>query len=349
MRELYIFLLIAALGITYLFQFGPPALDGSRPAPGNATARKLGLALANSSASFYQEPVLDQNFPDPAVIEVDGVFYSYATNSNQSNIAVARSHDLVYWTVLPDALPALAPWVRPQRNLVWAPEVIKVGDAFLMYYVANDQASRRQCIGVAISANPSGPFVDSAAAPFLCPPGFDLAIDPNPYADAGQLYLYFNGTCCGGPNGIYAQELSQDGLATMGTPKLMLRVDSSWEGNVTEAPTMVKHAGKHYLFYSGNDYRNETYAVGYAACKSVLGPCTKAEENPLLATGSTASRAIGPGHQSIVRVGQDYWILYHGWHGAVGYRSGGRRVLWLQPLTWDQGKPMVGIPARGGG
>ena len=67
---------------------------------------------------------------------------------------------------------------------------------------------------------------------------------------------------------------------------------------------------------------------------------------PLLATGASLSRAIGPGHQSIIRTAAGYWLLYHGWDGAVGYDNGGRRAMWLQPLDWRKGKPVLGDPSR---
>jgi beta-xylosidase len=298
------------------------------------------------ASARLQAPVLDLNFPDPAVLNVDGTFYAFATNGAGQNVQAARSTDLVEWATLPDALPELGPWVQPMRGQVWAPEAIEIGGSYLMYYTARDRATNRQCIGVASSPAPEGPYRDTAGQPLVCPDGFQRAIDPHPYVDGRDLYLYYSGVCCAGPNGIFIQKLSADGLATSGEPSLLLGVNAAWEGDIAEAPTIVKRQGTYYLFYSGNDWRNHAYAVGYAICKSAIGPCTKAEENPVLATGSNDSRALGPGHQSIVKVGDDYWLFFHGWNGAVGYREGGSRVMWLQPLSWPGGKPAVGVPAN---
>ncbi|MGE0057430.1 MAG: glycoside hydrolase family 43 protein [Dehalococcoidia bacterium] len=318
-----------------------------------ATGRPLTGQLDNatsvehaSASSNLRQPVLNQNFPDPGILEAGGVFYAFATNSGRQNIPTARSTDLVDWTMLPDAMPVLAPWVQPFRSMVWAPETIRVGDEYRMYYTAHDDTSKRQCIGVASSASPEGPYRDTSAAPLICPDGYQRAIDASPFFDGKQLYLYFSGVCCSEPNGLYAQKLTPDGLSTVGSPTLLLRVDAPWEGEIAEAPTMLRHGGKLYLFYSGNDYRNQTYAVGYATCRSAAGPCSKAKENPLLATGYSGSDAIGPGHQTIARVGSDYWLLFHGWNGAVGYNRGGSRVMWLQPLLWKNGKPQLSNAAR---
>ena len=312
----------------------------SRPSEAAAPALVAsGSKLGAPVASAYQHPVLERDFPDPGVLEAGGVFYSFATNSNGSHIPVARSNDLVRWTLLPDdALPTLAPWVKRARGMIWAPEVIKIGSGYRMYYVAPDLDSGRQCIGVAISDLPQGPYRDNASQPLICPAGFERAIDPNPFEDGGRLYVYFSGVCCGSPNGIYAQRLSDDGLSTVGAPSLVLRVGAPWEGTVAEAPTMLKHDGRYYLFYSGNDYRDHTYAVGYAVCKGVLGPCLKSRDNPVVATSKKTGEAIGPGHQAILKVGEVYWMLFHGWHRVSGYDQGGRRVLWLRPISWQDGQ-----------
>jgi beta-xylosidase len=327
-------LVVCVIALSFLVVAGR-SLPGQLDSPGS-------VPRVSAAGAALENPVLNQNFPDPALLEADGVFYAFATNSGRTNIPTATSTDLVSWSALPDAMPQLAPWVAPVRSMVWAPEVIKVGDDYRMYYTAHDQATSRQCIGVASSSTPEGPYFDSATEPLICPPGYQRAIDASPYFDGKRLTLYFSGVIGNQPNGIYAQALSSDGLAAAGTPTLLFKVDATWEGSIAEAPTMLKHSGKLYLFYSGNDYRNQTYAVGYATCKGVMGPCTKAKGNPVLATGSSASRALGPGHQSIARVGSEYWIVFHGWDRVVGYREGGSRVMWLQPLTWKNGQPIIG-------
>jgi beta-xylosidase len=312
------------------------------PESPQASFRPVPPALAAAGADVLERPVLGRNFPDPGAIEVDGVFYAFATNANRANIQAARSDNLIDWTLLPDALPQLAPWAQPLPGMVWAPEVTKAGAGFNMYYVAHDRASGVQCIGVATSPGPAGPYLDTSGQPLVCPAGFQRAIDPSPYSDGRDLYLYFSAVCCGQPNGIYVQKLAPGGLATAGAPRLLISVDAAWEGSVVEAPSIVKYRSRYYLFYSGNDYRNASYAVGYAVCKTAAGPCSKARENPILSTGSTGSAAAGPGHQYVIQVGGGYWMLFHGWDGIVGNQNGGQRALWLQPLNWSKGRPIVG-------
>jgi hypothetical protein len=74
--------------------------------------------------------------------------------------------------------------------------------------------------------------------------------------------------------------------------------------------------------------------VGYAVADKLLGPYTKPGD-PLIKT-SIKARIVGPGGQDIVvgPKGED-WILFHGWSGQ-DYRR-----LYLYPLKWENGAPVV--------
>ncbi|MDR1666439.1 MAG: family 43 glycosylhydrolase, partial [Bacteroidales bacterium] len=56
----------------------------------------------------------------------------------------------------------------------------------------------------------------------------------------------------------------------------------SWEGNVLEGPSVLKHNGVYYCLYSTRNYQDVDYAVNYATASSPTGPWTKAPENPIL-------------------------------------------------------------------
>ena len=66
--------------------------------------------VPDPSVATYANPVLDADFPDPAVIKAaDGFYYAYATQTEIGgkwvNMQVARSRDLATWQHLGDALP----------------------------------------------------------------------------------------------------------------------------------------------------------------------------------------------------------------------------------------------------
>ena len=123
----------------------------------------------------------------------------------------------------------------------------------------------------------------------------------------------------------------------------MFRQDAAWEGHLVEAPFMWRRGGAYYLFYSANAYDSDAYAAGYAVCESPVGPCRKAEENPILSSRGTAA---GPGHLSLIEHDGRTWMLYHAWPSdAVGSAVPGR-TMWLDEVVWQDGKPVVRGPTQ---
>jgi beta-xylosidase len=323
-----------------------PADSTAAPSPTAATEE---TSPAESGEETFQNPVFRHDFPDPGILRVDGIYYGYATNASGRNVQLATSPDLVDWDLQRDALPALPSWAQLGGSFVWAPEVIQIGDTFVLYITARDKTADRQCIGVAVSDTPDGRFTPVGDAPLVCQVDEGGSIDASPFRDDdGQLYLYWknDGNCCAMPTYLYGQPLAEDGLSLTGEPVRLVRNDEPWEGGVVEAPTMWRHDDAYYLFFSANSYAGAEYAVGYATCESPLGPCKDAEENPILSTGFDQNPpVIGPGHQTIVvDESGDTWMVYHAWEVTSAGTKASRRFLWIDRLVWEEGRPVVQGP-----
>ena len=82
----------------------------------------------------------------------------------------------------------------------------------------------------------------------------------------------------GRPDWLMARRMLPNGTAwwpnSRSRPLLSPRL--TWEGNTVENPAMIRFRNRLYLFYSANDYRTAAYATGYATCRTVRGPCTRA-------------------------------------------------------------------------
>lgn len=286
-----------------------------------------------------------EDFPDPDVVEVDGGYFAYATQGASANIQVASSPDLVSWTVLgTDALPELPGWAV--EGDTWAPDVSLRDDGTLvMFYTATDRASGSQCIGVATSRTPEGPFAPVEGA-VVCPVDEGGAIDPATFVAAdGAAFLLFknDGNCCGLDTWLSIAPLADDRTGLSGQPTRLIRQDRPWEGRLIEAPTLLERDDSFLLLYSANDYSSLDYAIGYATAPALLGPWTKAAE-PVLTTDSSGWRFYGPGGQDVVRGpdGEDR-ILFHSWDARHEFR--GVTVL---PLSWKDGRPVVDVPSAVG-
>ncbi|MFI9486690.1 glycoside hydrolase family 43 protein [Promicromonospora sp. NPDC052451] len=278
-------------------------------------------------------PVYLTNFPDPAVLEVDGTYWAYATRNANGTMPVLRSADLVRWTEVGDGMPDLAPWVEPGLN--WAPEVALAGERYVAYYTAHDRATDVQAVGVAVADAPQGPFRDHAERPLLCQDHEGGSIDASPFTDAdGVRWLLWknDGNHVGVDTWIYVQRLSDDGLRLEGEPLRILKQDQEWEGDLVEGPYVWPHGGRYYLFYSGNGFASDRYGVGYAVADAVTGPWVKPLDGPIMATNELAA---GPGHGMVVERHGRTWYVHHAWPpGAVGAPEPGRQT-WLTELTFE--------------
>jgi hypothetical protein len=215
-------------------------------------------------------------------------YLRFATNDRRSNVATATSTDLVHWQAVPDALPMLPAWAAPSFSMTWAPAVLAVGGYFLLYVTTEEAGSGLQCIALAESATPEGPYLDSSARPFLCQRSLGGSIDPTVVRSGdGHLALVWknDGNCCGLPTRIWEQDLSGDGLRLVGPARPLLSADQAWEHGNIEAPALMPAAGHGWwLFFSGGDWRTPDYATGIAFCDTLHGPCRQALDRPFLST-----------------------------------------------------------------
>ncbi len=329
----------------------PAAAPTTAPVPAAPTAAPTEAGptpVPTAAPGQFVNPVLDRDFPDPDTLKVGDTYYAYATNANGMNIQVARSTNLVRWETLNDGLPVLPRWASLQGGLTWAPEVTTTADgkSYVMYFTTRDAASDKQCVGVATSDKPEGPFKPRDDKAFICQADLGGTIDASSFVDEdGARYVLFknDGNCCGMTTRLWIQKVSADGLALEGQPTALIENDQAWEGRVIEAPTLWKHGGKYYLFYSANSYAGLDYAVGYAVADSILGPYRKPLTTPLVASNlKTGPPVIGPGGQDVVvdKKGNT-WLMYHAWDNTISYRW-----LCLDPLVWEGDAPVVKGPSR---
>jgi beta-xylosidase len=215
-----------------------------------------------------------------------------------------------------------------------------------MYFTARDAASDKQCIGAATSDKPEGPFQFAGDKPLICQLDQGGSIDPTAFMDEdGSRYVLWknDGNCCGMKTNIYIQKVSADGLTLEGEPTALIHNDQSWEGQVVEAPTLWKHAGKYYLFYSANNYAGVDYAIGYAVADKISGPYAKPSKQPLFASDMKQGAALGPGGQDVVldKDGET-WLVYHSWDPTATYRR-----MMIDELVWQGDTPVVKGPDKG--
>jgi beta-xylosidase len=317
-------------------------------------AALFALAFEASPTAPPQDarPVLDSDFPDPFVLPVDDGLVAYATNTTRGgrriNVQMSRSVDGRDWSAPRDAMPEAPPWARRDRPDIWAPEAIRLGERYVLYFSARHATLRRPdgltlCIGAAVSDDATGPFTPEPE-PLTCGDEHGV-IDASPFRDGADLWLYVktDGNCCRTPTRFEALRLSADGLAIAASPVVLRGIanDAPWEGQVVEAPQMVIHDGRYWMFYSGADYGGRAYATGYALCDGPTGPCQDASHNPILASTSGMRGLVGPGHPGLFERDGETWIAYHGWRRPLTDGRWGYRALYLDRVDWTSGRPVI--------
>jgi beta-xylosidase len=326
-------------------------------------------APAASLAGTYLNPVFPSSgFADPMVLDRDGRhsdYYGYATGDR---FPVLRSSDLVHWQALAPAMRERPSWVTKNKDWhPWAPSVLQTeqpcpgsesAPCFVMYYVGLNTSlvPSADCIGVATSPRPEGPFedrgplqdaagsVDQSGRPIGC--GDDRGysnIDPAPFVDSdGTAYLYLsamhscdaavpNGTCPD-TRAISVVPLSADRLRAAGPRLALFGGGAAWEqapwASVVENPWMHKRGSRYYLFYSGGDW-TARYGMGYATSSSPTGPFAKAAVNPIIEDTANVKSA-GGGSLAVGPRGGD-WLAYHGRAGSLSEP----RTLRIDRIGWS--------------
>lgn len=339
-------LTISALTIsalTLLAACGVEDSTGESAAPTSAGTSRSEDAAVNGDSGFTN-PVYATNFPDPHILaDGEGGYLAFATNGNTMNVQTAVSDDMVTWTQGSDALPQLPSWSTPGK--VWAPEAVQWTDGtYHLYYTTALVGADRQCLSVATSDTPAGPYEDTSTEPLLCEIDEGGSIDSTAFvASDGTAWLYWknDGNHIGVDTFIRVAALSEDGMTVEGEPTDVLQQDLPWEDMLVEGPSLWEHEGRVHLFYSGNGFWTDRYAVGHAVADSPTGPFTK-DPDPVLVTNEVAA---GPGHNSLVEVDGQAWMVYHAWvPGAVGDEVEGRQ-MWLSRVTFgDDGSVEVEPP-----
>ena len=284
-----------------------------------------------------RQPVIDMSAPDPTVIRAeDGTFYLYATE-DMRNVPIFHSANLVDWKLVGTAFTDNS---RPKwlpKGGIWAPDIQRVGGKYHLYYAKSVWGGEWDAgIGVAVSNNPAGPFVDRGYMFTSKQIGIQNCIDPFYIEDGGKKYLFF-----GSFHGIYGVELTADGLHVKQGAK-----PREVAGTFMEATYIRRRGGYYYLFGSTGtccEGARSTYRITIGRSKSLFGPYVDKAGQRLLDNHYNIlldkdDSVLGPGHNAGLitdDTGNDY-MFYHGFKASDPDAG---RVVWLSRIVWADGWP----------
>ena len=286
-----------------------------------------------------RQPVIDMSAPDPTVIRAeDGTFYLYATE-DMRNVPIFHSANLVDWKLVGTAFTDNS---RPKwlpKGGIWAPDIQRVCGKYYLYYAKSVWGGEWDAgIGVAVSNNPAGPFVDRGCMFTSKQIGIQNCIDPFYIEDGGKKYLFF-----GSFHGIYGVELTADGLHVKQGAK-----PREVAGTFMEATYIRRRGGYYYLFGSTGtccEGARSTYRITIGRSKSLFGPYVDKAGQRLLDNHYNIlldkdDSVLGPGHNAGLitdDAGNDY-MFYHGFKASDPDAG---RVVWLSRIVWADGWPSM--------
>lgn len=278
-------------------------------------------------------PFIPGYFADPTVKKFGDTYYVYATTDGSGAgfgpSQVWCSKDFINWTLMP------MNW--PDSHWIWAPDVMRHTDGtYRMFYC-------QPCnIYEGMAETPRGPWknVLGESEAVLVPDRFvknAITLDGQTFVDDdGSVYLYW------GTWGIYKGFGCGAGKMT---PDMKGFVETRLIPNTEitdffEAPFVMKRNGIYYFMYSSDSCHDSTYHVQYATSTAgPLGPYTY--RGTILKTSSDGT-VHGPGHHSILKEGNDYYIVYHR-HDNPHSNRGFHRQLCIDRLTFNADGSIVPV------
>ena len=299
----------------------------------------IGICLAVATffalAQSANAQVAPSHDPSRMIRNADGRYWIFTTGDGVFAMSSPNA-DFTGWRVEAPVFP-VGTWPSWINNYVtgfggtfWAPDVIKVGSQFRLYYSCAGQGAPA-AIGLATANNLAGPWTDQG----LVVAG-NNAIDPAPLVDGSNQWLTWGNW----QSGIDLLQLN----TSTGKPLNSSRWDLV-PGQV-EAPYLHKDGSFYYLFFQRGlccQGVNSGYTTIVARSSSVTGPYLDKNGVSVLTGGSSAGstflpnrdgRYIGPGH---VGYGEGR-LTYHFYDG----NDNGAPKLRVTTMAFTNGWPVAG-------
>jgi arabinan endo-1,5-alpha-L-arabinosidase len=284
---------------------------------------------------------------DPSTVVVhDGKFYTYGTGNG---LPISISDDGWTWRRAGSLMQAVrgdrADVIARGGNNTWAPDVIRVGDKYFVYYSAPG-TQPKSAIGLLVgkTLDPDSPdYTWEDGGPVVWSDGVEdsNAIDPGVLLDPtnGSLWLTY-GSYFGY---IRLVELDPKSGKRLHPERKPINVAINGEASI-----VIYHAGWYYLLLTHGSCcagANSTYNIRMGRSKNVTGPYVDNMGIDMRQGGGklflgSSGRHIGPGHFGLLDLGDG--VQKFSCHYEADLDRGGISVLDVRPLLWRDGWPVAG-------
>ncbi|PZX13700.1 beta-xylosidase [Breznakibacter xylanolyticus] len=290
--------------------------------------------VADKGNGTYQNPILYADYSDPDVCRAGDDYYMVSSSFNcVPALQILHSKDMVNWSLVgaaaPDGLKYESVFDKPQHgNGMWAPSIRYHQGEFFIYVGDPDFG-----ILMTKAKKAEGPWSPLA----MVKAGKGL-IDPCPLWDEdGRAYVShaFAGSRAGLKSVLAVFEMTPDGTQAISESRIVF--DGHEKHETVEGTKFHKKDGYYYILAPAGGVKPGWQLA--MRSKNVYGPY---EEKIVLAQGKTAIN--GP-HQGawVETPGGEHWFFHFQDVNAYG------RIVHLQPMTWKDGWPVMGVDKDGDG
>jgi arabinan endo-1,5-alpha-L-arabinosidase len=312
----------------------------------------LGFWLLATAANAQQtQPVLsgDVRIHDPSIIVVDGNWVAFETGQEggiyRGAVRIKTSPDGLVWTNAGSVGKGIPKWVRGELGFqplnLWAPTISKHGDTYYLYYSASVFGVNTSAIGLATNTsfdpkNPGEGWEDQGLVLKTGARDNYNAIDPfrvdTPDGEAWLAFgSYWSGIKLVEIDPVSGMRLEDD---------ISIHPLASRGGAGIEAPSILEHEGRFYLFVSFDQCcaaLDSTYRIMVGRADDITGPYVDANGTEMMAGGGTellarAGRFIGPGGQEAFLGPTGEMLVYHYYDGD----ELGVSKLQISPIRWTE-------------
>ncbi|MFD2118020.1 glycoside hydrolase 43 family protein [Paenibacillus yanchengensis] len=294
-----------------------------------STMPVMNMMSADQGDGTYSNPILHADYSDLDVIQVGDNFYMTASSfSHVPGLPILHSTDLVNWQLIQHAIPRFdfEEYNRPQHGKgVWAPAIRFHQQQYWIFYGDPDKG-----IFMTTATDPAGEW----SSLHLVKAGLGL-IDPCPFwDDDGQAYIVhaYAHSRCGIQHQLNICRMSPDGRELLDEGQIVF--DGTLDHPTLEGPKLYKRNGYYYIFAPAGGVATGWQTV--LRSTSIYGPY---EDKIVLQQGDTAIN--GPHQGAWVELASgESWFMHFQDKGVYG------RIVHLQPMTWKNDWPVIGIDSN---
>jgi beta-xylosidase len=276
--------------------------------------------MADLGNGNYRNPVIFADYSDPDMIRVNDDFYLVASSFNcMPGIPVLHSSDLVNWQIIGHVYQRLPfeKYNKPAHGEgSWAPSIRYHNGLFYVYFCTPHEG-----LFMAEAKEVKGPWQLHHVV------NVELWEDPCPFwDDDGSAYLVrskLRGEI------LYLHRMSKDGRKILDNGTIIFQDKENQP--IIEGPKLLKKDGTYYIFAPAGGVPEGWQAV--LRSKNIYGPY---EAKIVLHQGNTEIN--GPHQGGIVETKSgEWWFIHFQDRGLYG------RIVHLQPVSWQDGWPLIGV------